>query len=109
MTRAQLRLAEAAHILRVAAGDRSIDDVRNGLALSPTYHRAFDRGLTYLTEALEMRLHEAQVADLKQADRDGGLEAFRATLGKIHLPPDQKQRPDASFIKLANEYRGIAS
>lgn len=38
VTRMQLRLVEAAHILPVGA-EGSSDDVRNGLCLSPTYHR----------------------------------------------------------------------
>jgi len=47
VTRIQLRLVEAAHILPVGAPG-SIDHVCNGLALSPTFHRAFDDALIYL-------------------------------------------------------------
>jgi len=92
----------------VAAGDESIDDVRNGLALSPTYHRAFDRGLIFLDENLSMRLNESQASELKDGNLDGGLETFRSSLGKVHLPPDPRQRPDLSFIRRANAYRGVA-
>jgi putative restriction endonuclease len=47
VTRVQLRLVDAAHILPVGTTG-SADHVRNGIALSPTYHRAFDAGLIYL-------------------------------------------------------------
>jgi len=43
VSRVQLRLVDAAHILPIGAPG-SIDDVRNGFALAPTYHRAFDNG-----------------------------------------------------------------
>jgi len=49
VTRTQLRLVDAAHILPVGAPE-SVDDVCNGIALSPTYHRAYDNGLIYLDE-----------------------------------------------------------
>jgi len=52
----QLRLVDAAHILPVHT-EETIDDVRNGIALSPTYHRAFDGGLIYLDENYAMRIN----------------------------------------------------
>ena len=107
VTRAQLRIVEAAHILPVSAGDESIDVVQNGIALSPTYHRAFDRGLIYLDEDLVMRLNDQHTAALRNLSRDGGLDSFAAPLGRIHLPPDRHQRPDPRFIRIANEHRTI--
>jgi len=50
-----LRLIEAAHILPVGA-EGSTDLVTNGICLSPTYHRAFDRALIYLDESMKMQL-----------------------------------------------------
>ncbi len=55
VTRIQLRLIEAAHILPVGA-EGSTDLVTNGICLSPTYHRAFDRALIYLDESMKMQL-----------------------------------------------------
>ncbi len=107
ITRWQLRLVEAAHILPVASGSESIDNVRNGIALSPTYHRAFDRGLIYLDESFQMHINTRQAQDLAGAGLDSGLRGFQAPLGKIHLPPDRQQWPDPKFIRLANEYRDI--
>jgi len=106
MTRMQLRLVEAAHILPVAAKG-SPDHVTNGIALSPTYHRAFDMGLIFLTEGYEMRLNIRKHAALTELRLDGGSEAFQSTLGKIHLPPDRNQWPSVPIIRKANRLRAI--
>jgi putative restriction endonuclease len=107
VTRMQLRLVDAAHILPVGA-EGSADHVRNGLALSPTYHRAFDAGLIYLDDHHFMRLNEGQLHVLEHVDLVGGIELFRAPLGQqIFLPPDPNQRPSADFIRRANRFRQI--
>ena len=107
VTRRKLKLVDAAHILPVKAGDQSIDNVRNGIALSPTYHRAFDRGLIFLDEGLIMRLNSSAADDLNRLGLDSGIDNFAAQLGKIHLPYNPVQRPDPYFIRLANSYRGL--
>lgn len=110
VTRRQLRLVDAAHILPVSFGARSVDDVRNGIALSPTYHRAFDNGLIYLDDSddgIVMRLNSNAVDDLMQLGLAGGVDEFGSTLGSVHLPFNPQQRPDPYFIRLANEYRRL--
>lgn len=107
VTRRKLKLVDAAHILPVKAGDQSIDNVRNGIALSPTYHRAFDRGLIFLDESMVMRLNSSAADDLIRLGLDSGIDSFAAQLGKIHLPYNPEQRPDPYFIRLANSYRGL--
>ncbi len=106
VTRVQLRLVDAAHILPVGAPG-STDHVTNGLALSPTYHRAYDGGLIYLDEQYIMRLNEARLSELQALNLTGGVEAFRAPLGRILLPPDPGQRPLARLIRKANVFRRI--
>lgn len=106
VTRVQLRLVDAAHILPVGA-DGSSDQVQNGIALSPTYHRAFDAGLIYLDEQYHMQLNERQVNLLEILHLAGGLDAFRQPLGEIFLPPDPVQRPLPNFIRRANRFRQI--
>lgn len=107
VTRRKLRLVDAAHILPVKAGDQSIDNVRNGIALSPTYHRAFDRGLIFLDESMVMRLNGSAADDLNRLGLDSGIDSFAAHLGKIHLPYNPDQHPDPHFIRLANSHRGL--
>ena len=98
VTRIQLRLVDAAHILPVGAPG-SADNVVNGIALSPTYHRAYDLGLIYLDDEFKMRINEKEVERVRAVKLDGGLEAFQAPLGKIFLPPDKHQWPDVDFIR----------
>jgi putative restriction endonuclease len=108
VTRMQLRLVEAAHILPVSRPE-SIDDVRNGIALSPTYHRALDSGLIYLADDYTMSIDPRHEARLLKLDLTAGLEGFKRSLGRIHLPADRRQWPHPSFIKKANRLRGIGS
>lgn len=107
VTRTQLRLIDAAHILPVPSDDSS-DHVTNGMALSPTFHRAYDHCLIYLDENCAMKLNEEKAAELSGYNLDGGLKQFRSFLDKkIHLPIDINQHPKIEYIKKANEYRRI--
>ena len=107
VTRHKLKLVDAAHILPVKAGSESIDVVRNGIALSPTYHRAFDNGLIFLDDDMVMRLNATIAEELYRQGLDAGIDEFAAQLGPIYLPFTPELRPDPYFIRLANEYRGI--
>ncbi|MFH1748752.1 MAG: HNH endonuclease, partial [Planctomycetota bacterium] len=108
VTRLQLNLIDAAHILPVAAPG-SPDHIVNGVALSPTYHRAFDCGLIYLDEHYVMKVNTEREQELMRLQLDGGLQGFKAPLGMIHLPADPRQRPDTRFIHKANQYRNISA
>ncbi|MCC7362379.1 MAG: HNH endonuclease [Anaerolineales bacterium] len=109
VTRYQLRLVDAAHILPVGAPG-SNDEVQNGLCLSPTIHRAYDRGLIYLDEELVVRINPAQEAELARMHLDGGITEFKRKLGtKIHLPADRRQWSDLGMIRRANTFRKIAA
>ena len=105
VTGLQLRLIDAAHILPVGA-DGSTDEVSNGICLSPTYHRAYDRGLIYLTDACQMVVNPKKKTDLVRLGLGGGLVEFEAHLGReIFLPADRRQWPNPAYIKAANKYR----
>ena len=105
VTGLQLRLIDAAHILPVGA-EGSTDDVRNGLCLSPTYHRAYDRGLIYLNEDRKMLINPKRKSELVRLGLGGGLRDFEAHLGReILLPADRTQWPKPDFIQAANEFR----
>lgn len=107
VTRFQLRLVDAAHILPVPSGNSS-DHVTNGIALSPTFHRAYDNCLIYLDENYVMRLNPEKVDELKQHKLDGGINEFKSFIDKkIHLPLDAYQRPRIEYIKMANKHRRI--
>jgi putative restriction endonuclease len=107
VSRMQLRLVDAAHILPVGARG-STDDIQNGLALAPTFHRAFDNGLMFLDEKYVMRINPAKEIQLTTLRLDGGLQDLKQMLGRpIHLPPDRRQWPDVAIVRKANEYRRI--
>ncbi len=104
--RVQLGLVDAAHILPVGAPGSS-DHVRNGIALSPTYHRAYDAGLIYLDQQLHMKINTEKLHLLETLDLAGGVDRFRQPLGQIFLPPDPQQRPSPDLIRRANHLRQI--
>lgn len=106
VTRMQLRLVEAAHILPVAAPG-SADHVCNGLALSPTYHRAFDNGLIYLDDRMRMKLNPEKQVELESLQLVGGIDAFKSPLGRIYLPANREARPNLRFVRKANKHRRI--
>jgi putative restriction endonuclease len=108
VTRVQLRLVDAAHILPVGSPNSS-DHVTNGIALSPTYHRAFDNGLIYLDDTHVMRLNTFKLTDLASLRLDGGVGAFKEPLEKILLPQDRSQWPRPEYIRRANTFRLIQS
>jgi putative restriction endonuclease len=107
VTRGQMRLVEAAHILPVPAKGSS-DHVSNGISLAPTLHRAYDNCLIFLDTDLVMRLNEERADQLSTDSLDAGLDSLRPLLDKvIHLPIDVAQRPNRAFIARANAYRRI--
>jgi putative restriction endonuclease len=107
VTGIQLRLIDAAHILPVGAPG-SVDHVRNGIALAPTLHRAYDATLIYLNEEFEMKVNPKRESELSSLRLDAGLVGFKALLGRVHLPADKRQWPEVSFISRANRYRLIS-
>jgi putative restriction endonuclease len=108
VTRMQLRLVDAAHIVPVGI-EGSTDETTNGICLSPTYHRAFDKGLIFLDDALNMQINREKERELMAAGLDGGLNQFKQPLGqRIHLPYDRTQWPSINYIREANRIRGAS-
>lgn len=101
VTGLQLNVVQAVHILPVSASG-SANIVQNGIALSPTYRVAFDKGLIYLDEQLEMRVNEDRVAYSESL-------YLSSVLGKVLKPENREEWPDIEFVKIANKYRGISS
>jgi putative restriction endonuclease len=107
VTRVQLNLLDAAHIYPVSA-QGSTDGVTNGIALSPTYHRAFDQGLIFLDTDLKMKLNRRRLDWLASLKLIDGLSDFSHYLNnQIHIPADPRQRPSLDMIRKANAFRRI--
>lgn len=83
-------LTEAAHIRSVASGGE--DQVRNGIAVCPTHHAAFDRGLLILGNDLRIVLNEAlldkqAVSDLDRLRLRNGLRETLREPERAELAP----------------------
>lgn len=87
-------LVDACHIMPFAQTFN--DSIRNGLALSPTFHRAFDRGLIAISYNYKVLVHPK----LKDYKPDSGIRQFENR--EIYLPANEKFFP--SLIQL-HEHR----
>jgi putative restriction endonuclease len=104
----QLNLIDAAHILPVSVAG-STDDITNGICLSPTYHRAFDRGLIYLNINYEMRINRRKENELVERNLSIGLDVFKSQIGnRILLPIEERNWPNIDMIIAANDLINIS-
>ena len=102
----QLDLPVAAHIVEAAANFSS-DDVRNGLSLCPSHHRAYDDGLKGITPTYDITINLNRRQELLAKSKAGGIVEFeRALRPKIHLPYNRAEHPDRKFLKLGLSSRG---
>ncbi len=85
---------QAAHIKSVA--DNGPDSIRNGLALSGTFHWLFDRGLISIDDD-----HRILIAEGKIPDQILGL--LNAN-GKINAPNDQSYWPLPHYLRYHREH-----
>lgn len=85
--------AQAAHIRPVASAGP--DSVRNGLALSATFHWMFDRGLIAIDD--DFRILKAKKLLPEQAER------MLNPSGYLIVPEDQRFQPHAQFLRWHRE------
>ncbi|MEK7127970.1 MAG: HNH endonuclease [Patescibacteria group bacterium] len=103
----QLDLVEAAHIIP-HSHELGVDEIQNGICLSPLHHKAFDSGLVYLDEEYNIKINKGKVEYLEKIGRDGGLKKFSdLQYEKISLPKIEKFNPSKKYIQIANKIRGI--
>ena len=84
---------QAAHIKSVA--QKGPDSVRNGLALSGTFHWLFDRGLISVGDDYRILVAEKLVPDQ--------IRSLLIADGKILAPKDQNYRPDPYYLRFHRE------
>jgi putative restriction endonuclease len=72
------------------------NSIKNGLALSPTFHRAFDRGLIAISDNYTVLVHPK----LKDFKPDSGIRQYENR--EIYLPGDERFYPS---IKSLHEHR----
>ncbi len=87
-------LVDACHILPFAQTYN--DSIKNGLALSPTFHRAFDRGLISISNNYKVLVHPK----LKDYNPDSGIRQYENR--EIYLPGNERFYPS---LKSFQEHR----
>jgi len=84
-------LVDACHITPFA---ESYDDsIRNGLALSPTFHRAFDLGLIAISDKYKILVHP----QLKDFNPETGIKQFHNR--ELYLPTNSKFHPSEKHLR----------
>lgn len=78
-------LVDACHIVPFA--ETYNDSIKNGLALSPTFHRAFDRGLIAISDDYKVLVHPK----LKDYYPSSGIRQYERK--EIYLPANKKFYP----------------
>jgi putative restriction endonuclease len=92
-------LVDACHIIPFAESYN--DSVRNGIALSPTFHRAFDKGLLSLTNDYRVILHP----QLKDESADFSFNQYRGKF--IHLPTNPHFHPSPKSLAYHRQWAGM--
>lgn len=85
-------LVEACHIIPFSESYN--DSIRNGLALSPTFHRAFDRGLIAISDEYKILVHPK----LRDYHPENGIRQFERK--QINLPQNKIFFPSFNSIRI---------
>lgn len=93
-------LIEAAHIRGAGRPECGPDHIENGIALTPTLHRLFDRhlfSLQYMGEELVVVRSNQLTADMVEDSITGS--SLKVQPGqRVRLPSDAAYRPDRKFV-----------
>lgn len=84
-------LVDACHIMPFSETYK--DSIRNGLALSPTFHRAFDRGIISISDKYRVLIHPK----LKDYHPESGIKKYSNK--EIILPKDSRFYPSINSLK----------
>jgi putative restriction endonuclease len=88
-------LVEAAHI--VGVGEGGLDDVTNGMALCPTHHTAFDKGLLLVDGAGEIVVNRGRLLHCGASQAEiVGLRRVLASKAKV--PSARRSQPDPDLL-----------
>lgn len=102
LTGVALGLADAAHIVPVSEAT-STDEAKNGVALNPLMHRAYDRGLLGLLPGGKVAINNRVVESLRKQHLGEGMELL------VNLLPARMRMPGSLEFAPPDEYflRGL--
>jgi len=84
-------MVDACHIIPFA--ETHDDTITNGIALSPTMHRAFDRGMMAVSDGYTILIHN----NVRDYSPGNGLIGYQNRL--IYLPEYEKFYPSLSRLQ----------
>lgn len=84
-------LVDACHIIPFSESYN--DSIRNGIALSPTFHRAFDKGLIAISDHFKILVHPK----LKDYHPETGIRSYQNKT--ISLPQDERFYPSFKSLR----------
>ncbi len=106
LTGVALRLVDAAHIVPVSE-PTSTDEPKNGIALNPLLHRAYDNGLLGLLPRGRTALNERLIKDLSEKKLAAGLDLVRGLIPpKMTMPTSAEFAPPDSYLLKGLSVRG---
>jgi len=106
LTGVALRLVDAAHIVPVA-DPTSTDEPRNGIALNPLLHRAYDCGLLGILPGGKTALNPRMVVQLKKQRLDAGIDLLRRSIPTVmKFPVSPEFHPPDDYLLRGLQARG---
>lgn len=106
LTGVALRLVDAAHIIPVS-DPTSTDEPRNGIALNPLMHRAYDCGLLGLLPGGKTAMNKRILGALKKQKLDAGIDLVRGLVpGVMTLPASPDFHPPSEYLLRGLRARG---
>lgn len=106
LTGVALRLVDAAHVVPVSE-PTSTDEPKNGVALNPLLHRAYDFGLLGLLPGGRTAINDRLVATLQKQKLGDGLELLRGMVpATMRMPGSPDLRPPDDYLRRGLIARG---
>lgn len=106
LTNVALRLVDAAHVVPVS-DPTSTDEPRNGVALNPLLHRAYDFGLLGLLPGGRTAINERFLTALQKQKLGDGLELLRGMIpATMRMPGSPDLHPPEDYFRRGLLARG---
>lgn len=106
LTGVALRLVDAAHVVPVS-DPTSTDEPRNGIALNPLLHRAYDFGLLGLLPGGKTAINARVLKKLTKQKLDAGIDFVRAMVpAKMTMPHSPEFTPPDDYLVRGLKGRG---